>query len=154
MTNDGGVRRDPLVVGLLAAVVVLLAVQLIFQGLVMWRVQREAQALQPRLEQSLAKLDAMVASEAPREVARGADAVARDTLAKVKEFTARRAALDGTRRGPLEKIDHMTALMQLLADELVALLNHFAMTQGVLVQPGLDGDGDGDGAKQPAPARK
>lgn len=150
MTNDGGVRRDPLVVGLLAAVVVLLAVQLIFQAVVMVRVERQARALQPRLEQTVAQLEALAGSEAPGEVARGADEVARDTLAKVKEFTARRAALDGTRRGPLEKIDHMTALMQLLADELAALLNHFAMTQGVLVQPGLDGDGE----KKKEPAGK
>lgn len=136
-------------VGLLAAVVVLLAVQLIFQAVVMLRVERQAQALQPRLEQSLSKLDALVNSPAPGDVARGADEVARDTLAKVKEFTSRRAALDGTRRGPLEKIDHMTALMQLLADELAALLNHFAMTQGVLVQHGLDGENE-----KPEPRQK
>lgn len=143
MANEGGARRDPLVVGLLAAIAVLLTVQLAFQALVILRVHSEAEAMRPSLDRALAQLDVVNAkldSQAPAQIARGADEVARDTLGKVREFTARRAALDRTPRGPLEKIDHMTELMKLLADELAALLQHFAMTQGVLAQPGLDGD--------------
>ena len=62
------------------------------------------------------------------------DEVARKTGAKLAEVDRRRAALEGVRKGPVAKLDQMIELNQVIAVNLVLLLDHLVSTQGVLAQ--------------------
>src|SRR5687767_6125454 len=48
--------------------------------------------------------------------------------ARIEELEKRRAALDEVRKGPIDKMDQLVRINQLLADEMLVLLRHVANT--------------------------
>lgn len=130
-------------VSLLKVVVALLAVQLLLTVAVIAgagiALKRISDLTSAPLETMQADLD--TTRQLARELtarqdatARGLDQVARTTVADVKKLKERRAALSGIARGPVDKIDQIIGLMQLLSDELLVMLDHIASSQGVVAK--------------------
>lgn len=83
-------------------------------------------------------------TERQAALAAGLDEVARRTSVEMKALQERRNDLGGVKRGPLEKVDQIIGLMQLLSDELMVMIKHLSTTQGVLARSAKPGPAQRD----------
>lgn len=90
------------------------------------------QSVQATLERTRDVLDEVTARQAA--AAAGLTRVAEQTEKRVAEFQRRRDALSGEAKGPLDKLAQMIRLMQVMVDEQMAMLQHFAGSQAELAE--------------------
>jgi hypothetical protein len=138
-------KSDRWVIGLLAAITVLLVLLLAGLGVGAWVLTSEYHRLEAALGAQSRSLTAQIgtfaatAKEVSHETTRRQDVLgdglvhqSRLTLAKVRELEGRRRSLTPIPKGPLEKLDRSIQLNQLMSDELLLLLTHLAETQATL----------------------
>lgn len=123
-------------VALLAAQLLLTAAVVFGGALLIGRLSAAADGPVQALREDLATTQQLARDLTARQasIAAGLDAVAVETAKDVRALKERRAALSPIQRGPVDKIDQVIALMQLLSDELMLVLDHVAKSQGVVAK--------------------